>query len=174
MFQLLMPAQLFAGLSQLTKVSLGLSVGTLTVTFNVVGTFNPSILNISRHIHPHSITVGTFTALNIYRHIHSHSITVGTSNTSISVGTSIHTQYPSAHSSRLDIRRHIHPDSITIGTSIHIRYPSAHSSPINRCRHIRTTALILRRHIHSPSISVGTYIYLLYIYRQIYLYPILV
>ena len=68
---------------------------------------------------------------------------------SISVGTSIHTQYP----------RHIHPDSITVGTSIHIQYPAAHPSTLNRCRHILTSTLILRRQIHPYSISFGTSIH---------------
>ena len=142
MFQLVMQAQLFAGLSQLTKVSLGLSVGTLIVTFNLVGTFNPSILNVHRHIHPHSITVGTSNALNIRRHIHPHSI---------SVGTFIQTQSLSAHPFTLNIRRHIHPHSIAVGTSVH---PHSFSVDISIHPQYRSA------HISIYCISIGKSIYI--------------
>ena len=72
---------------------------------------HPSTLNIRRHIHPGSISVGTF----------------------------IQTQSLSAHPFTLDIRPHIHPQSIAVGTSvqlhsfsvdisIHPQYRSAHIS----------------------------------------------
>ena len=149
MFQLMMPAQLFDVLSQLTKVNLGLSIGTPIVTFNVVGTFNPTTLNIRRHIHPHSITVGTSTTLNLRRHIHPHSI---------SVGTYIQTQSLSAHPLTFNIRRHIHPHSIafgtsvhphsfSVGTSIHAKSPSAHPFTLNIGRH--------NNHLSVHSIPVG-------------------
>ena len=122
MFQLLMPAQVFAVLSQLTKVSLSLSVGKLIVTFNVGGTFNPSILYFRWHIHPHLITVGTSNALNIRRHIHPHSIAVGTSvhPHSFSVGTSIIAQSPSANPFTLNTGRHIYLSTLYLSANIFI------------------------------------------------------
>ena len=128
-FQLMMPAQLFDGLSQLTKISHGLPVGSLIDTFNVVGTFNPYTLNVRRNIHTHSISVGTSIHTQYPRHIHPDSITVGTS---------IHIQYPAAHPSTLNrcrhiltstliLRRQIHPYSISFGTSIHPQYRLAHT-----------------------------------------------
>ena len=144
MFQLLTSAQLFDGLPQLTKLSLGLSVGPPIVTFNVVGTFNPSTLHIRRYIHPHSITIGTSTTLNFRRHIHP-----------LYLRRHIHPHY---------LRRHIHPHPISVGSSIQIRSLQAHPSTLKRCRHIRASMLNLLRYTHYPSISVATYIYPLYLY----------
>ena len=126
MCQLLMLLQLFDDIFQLTKVSLGLSVGTLIVTFTVIGAF---ILNIRQHMHPQSITVGTSTKLNLRWHIHPHSVAVGITvhPHSFSVGTSIHAQSPSAHPFNLNIGRHIHLFSSTLymSTNLFIRDPSS-------------------------------------------------